>query len=368
MSRFITVAIHTYERALALRALLENEGITVELNNVNLEVPGFSSGVRVRIPETDLPLALRIIENKELFIHPGSNAKVHTILVPVDLSENSFKAACVAANIATTINARIEFLYSYIDPYIAGKVQFTDSLSYDIGEAGDRQLIAVNARKLLENFSDRVRSAMKTGQIPAIAIGQNVAEGVPEDAIIEYAKDNAPALIVMGTRGADKKDKDLIGSVTAEVLDEGRFTVLTVPEPLSVDQSLKPRNILFMGNLDQDDILAIDMLYRLFGTTDASVTIVHLPGRRRFSTTAADKALRRLSDYCRANFNHYHFETVPVRPDDGEKEFERLQEKYNFDLIALPNRHRNAFSRLLKPGLAHKILFRTDIPMLVIPV
>ena len=103
-----------------------------------------------------------LIENKELFIHPGSNAKVHTILVPVDLSENSFKAACVAANIATTINARIEFLYSYIDPYIAGKVQFTDSLSYDIGEAGDRQLIAVNARKLLENFSDRVRSANRS--------------------------------------------------------------------------------------------------------------------------------------------------------------------------------------------------------------
>ena len=46
--RFITVAIHTYEKALALRSLLESEGIDVELNNVNLEVPGFSSGVRVR--------------------------------------------------------------------------------------------------------------------------------------------------------------------------------------------------------------------------------------------------------------------------------------------------------------------------------
>ena len=61
MARYITVAIHTYEKAIALRRQLENEGIAVELNNVNLEVSGFSSGVRVRIPETDLPLALRII-------------------------------------------------------------------------------------------------------------------------------------------------------------------------------------------------------------------------------------------------------------------------------------------------------------------
>lgn len=368
MSRYITVAIHTYEKAIALRTLLENEGIAVELNNVNLEVPGFSSGVRVRIPENDLPLALRIIENKELFVHGGSDKKDHIILVPVDLSENSFKAACVAANIASSLHAHIEFLYSYIDPYIAGNVQFTDSLSYDIGEAGAREQIVVNARRLLHNFYERVRTAMKKGHIPVVKAGQNVLEGVPEDAIIEYAKDKAPSLIVMGTRGADKKEKELIGSVTAEVLDEGRFTVLTVPEPLEIEQSLNPRNILFMGNLDQDDILAMDALYRLFGSSAASVTIVHMPVRRRFTQSAADKALRRLSDYCSNNFEHYHFMTVPINQTDGEKEFEELQNKNKFDLIVVPNRHRNAFSRLFNPGLAHKILFRTDIPMLVIPV
>ncbi len=79
MSRFITVAIHTYERALSLRSILENEGIEVELNNVNLEVPGLSSGVRVRIREEDLPLALRIIENAELFgvNSSGSDSVTH---------------------------------------------------------------------------------------------------------------------------------------------------------------------------------------------------------------------------------------------------------------------------------------------------
>lgn len=198
--RFITVAIHTYEKALALRSLLESEGISVELNNVNLEVPGFSSGVRVRIPETDLPLALRIIENKELFLHPtGADAKVHTVLVPVDLSENSFKAACVAANLAHTIKGKMVFLYSYIDPYIAGNVQFTDSFTYEVGETGAREQMVVNARKLLHNFYERVRNAMKKGHIPVVKAEQVVVEGVPEDAIVNYAKDKAPYIIVMGS-------------------------------------------------------------------------------------------------------------------------------------------------------------------------
>ena len=69
-TRLITVAIHTYDKAVALRSLLESEGIKVTLQNVNLEHPTVSSGIRVRILESDLPLALRIIENHEIFVSP----------------------------------------------------------------------------------------------------------------------------------------------------------------------------------------------------------------------------------------------------------------------------------------------------------
>jgi len=154
--RYITVAIHTYEKAIALRSLLESEGISVELNNVNLEVPGFSSGVRVRIPEHDLPLALRIIENKELFAQPAGEQPVeHTYLVPVDFSEKSFKAAEVAAHLAAQKGARLKFLYSYIDPYVDGNVQLTDTLSYEIGERGAREALGANAESLMRNFAER---------------------------------------------------------------------------------------------------------------------------------------------------------------------------------------------------------------------
>lgn len=367
--RYITIAIHTYEKALSLRSLLEHEGITVELHNVNLEVPGFSSGVRVRIPEADLPLALRIIENKELFAQPGADKPVdHRILVPVDFSENSFRAAVVAANLGASRGESLQFLYSYIDPYIAGNIQLTDSLSYDVGEPGARQALGDNASRLMANFCERFRSAMKRGEIPVVKFGSHVCEGVPEDAIIDFAKSKLPGLIVMGTRGAAKKEKDMIGSVTAEVLDEGRFTVLTVPEPFDESKLLHPENILFFSNIDQDDILAMDTLYRLFASREANVTIVHMPSRKRLSMTSTGKALGRLSDYCRDNFKRYHFVTVPMRENCYAKDFDELNAKHSFDLVVVPNHRRNAFSRLFNPGLAHKLLLHTDIPLLVIPV
>lgn len=370
MSRYITVAIHTYEKALALRSLLESEGIAVELNNVNLEVPGFSSGVRVRIPESDLPLALRIIENKELFRADNGDDRVdnHSLLVPVDLSEKSLKAACIAAEIAARKKQSITLLYSYMDPYISGNVSFTDVVSYETNLPGTRESIEAEAHSLMKNFAERFRSLMKKGEIPVVRIRTKVVEGVPEDAIIEYAKIDMPPLIVMGTRCASQKGLDMIGSVSAEVLDEGRFTVLTVPEPIEIEKSFQPENILFMSNLDQDDILAMDALYRLFPTGTAKVSIVHIPKKKRLSEQSTDKAIRRLSDYCCNNFSHFHFVSVPVTSDNSEKEFAKLNEKHKFDLVVVPNRHRNAFSRLFNPGLAHKILFHSDIPMLVIPV
>ncbi|MDE7136782.1 MAG: universal stress protein, partial [Muribaculaceae bacterium] len=89
--RLITVAIHTYDKAVALKNLLEHEGVIAVLQNVNLSTPVVSSGVRVRIKESDLPLALRIIENYDIFIDNAGTDDEHQkmVLVPIDFSDYS---------------------------------------------------------------------------------------------------------------------------------------------------------------------------------------------------------------------------------------------------------------------------------------
>ena len=60
--KLVTLAIHTFEKAQILKTILETEGIEVYIHNVNQIQPVVSAGVRVRIKESDLPHALRIIE------------------------------------------------------------------------------------------------------------------------------------------------------------------------------------------------------------------------------------------------------------------------------------------------------------------
>ena len=53
--KLVTLAILTYSKAQILKSVLESEGIESYIHNVNLIQPVISSGVRVRIKESDLP-------------------------------------------------------------------------------------------------------------------------------------------------------------------------------------------------------------------------------------------------------------------------------------------------------------------------
>ncbi len=61
--KLVTLAILTYAKAQILKNVLENEGIETYIHNVNQIQPVVSSGVRVRIKESDLPHALKITES-----------------------------------------------------------------------------------------------------------------------------------------------------------------------------------------------------------------------------------------------------------------------------------------------------------------
>ena len=96
--KLVTLAILTYAKAQILKNVLEAEGIEAYIHNVNLIQPVISSGVRVRIKESDLPHALQIIESstwlaedivKEQEESNKERNKQKKVLIPVDFSDYS---------------------------------------------------------------------------------------------------------------------------------------------------------------------------------------------------------------------------------------------------------------------------------------
>lgn len=369
--RLITVAIHTYDRAVALKNLLEKEGINAVLQNVNLEEPTVSSGVRVRIDESDLPLALRVIENMDIFVSRDvdENSDDNVILVPVDFNDRTMNAVRVAFELAHNHSLDIKFLHTYIDPRPTLNVQLTPSLNYDIGDDKFRRQLEATAKTRMSHFADRVRDMLKAGLLPLVKFTTIVIEGVPEDAIVDYSKSHPPYMIVMGTRCAAQKEAEMIGSVASEVLDKCGCTVLTIPETASLDLDKNLRNIVFLTNLEQEDILALDTMARIFNEISAHVDIVPIPGRKRlFEIRSSRESADRLIEYCKINFGRFSFDQRRIDLEGDIDQLKTLTERNDVDLIVLPHKRKNVFARFFNPGLAHKILLSTDIPMLVIRV
>lgn len=374
-SRLITVAIHTGDRAIELKNQLEAEGIPVTLQNVNLEHPTVSSGMRVRIPETDLPLALRIIENQDIFRSYDEEHRQtdRSFLVPVDFSDYSLQAACAAFRIAQAHKGEIVLLNSYIDPYLGSNMQLTDALTFDISaEADARRKVEQSAHAQMRHFTRQIRELIKNGTIPPVKFTTTIAEGVAEDAIDEYAKLNTPYMIIMGTRGTERKAAEMIGSVSAEVINRCRCTVLTIPETFHPSEKASPHKVLFLCNFDQGDILALDTVARIFNRSDAEVIMAQVDGRRRIldrMNTPAPAEVERLVSYCSKNYPRFTFSTMNVTVDRGLDALRTVLTDNNVDLIVIPHRHRRSIlGRLLNHGLSQQLILGTDIPMLVIRV
>lgn len=369
--RLITVAIHTYDRALELKSLLESEGVEVALQNVNLESPVVSSGIRVRIHEFDLPVALRIIENPEIFkpAQETKSSKSPLVIVPVDFSDYSERACTVAFRMAELHKAEILLIHSYVDPMYDSMSKLSDMMSFD-AQAADidaRTMIEDEAKRQMNNLSDHLVKEIKSGSLPAVKFRYEITEGVPEETINQYAKDRHPLLIVMGTRGSGTKERELVGSVTAEVLDTCRYPVLTIPESVNFARYKRIRHLIFFSNFDQEDILAIDAMFHLFPVDSLNVTLVKIPGKKCDPATETS-SLKNLADYCAGHYSQHQFTTDILSVASMEDDFRRLTAKESDMLIAVPNKKKNIFARLFNPGIAHRLLFHADIPMIVIPV
>jgi len=362
----IIFAVHTPEYAQKLKSLLESEGIIVSTSPIGAEFNNMIQGVRVMVKSTDLAQAMRVVENKDIFQQvpqDDDENKKGEILVPVDFAAYSYQAIIQAFRLANSLNLDIVLFHTYLDPTTTAKIHLSEFYSYTAAAAKEAEQVKRVEDEAMVRLEARIRSDIKNGLIPAVRFSRVLKEGVPEDAILDYAKLNRPELIVMGTRDSVQKERDLIGSISAEVLDACKEITMTIPASCSNFNILNVNKIVFFAQLNQRDIIGLDRISRFFPDKQLNISLTHIPTRSdKFINPA--KALTGLADYARRRFPNFLIERPKYSPEMPTKGLE----DFKFDLAVVVNRKRNPISRLFNPGLAHKILFHEDFPMMVIPV
>ena len=368
--KLVTLAILTYAKAQILKNVLENEGIETYIHNVNQIQPVVSSGVRLRIKESDLPHALKITESSAWLsedVVGGESPKVeeesNKILIPVDFSNYSLKACEFGFNFAQKMNAEAVLLHVYFTPIYASSLPYGDVFNYQLADEENVKSILQKVHADLNSLSDKIKEKVTSGEFPNIKYTCVLREGIPEEEILRYAKEYRPRIIIMGTRGKNQKDIDLIGSVTAEVIERSRVAVLAIPEKTPFKQLSEAKRIAFITNLDQRDLIAFDSLIHSLEPLHFAVSLIHLTDVK---DTWDEVKLGGIKEYFNKQYPELDIKYDVVMNDDLLNSLENYIKTNQIDIMTLTSYKRNIFSRLFNPGIARKMIFHSDTPLLVI--
>lgn len=136
------------------------------------------------------------------------------ILVPIDFSEQSEKAATAACALAAKTGATVHLLHAYVIPVESVGLALTVSQKYV------EQFVSESKAQLQE---------LAAKLCPDASIGPLLVEsGDPREVIVHKAKDLKAELIVMGTHGRRGIIHALMGSVAESVARTAPCSVLVV--------------------------------------------------------------------------------------------------------------------------------------------
>ncbi len=373
--KLVTLAILTYSKAQILKNVLENEGIETFIHNVNQIQPVISSGVRVRIQESDLPKALKIIESSAWLSDSvvGENNDddskknaTKQILIPVDFSDYSIKACGFGFNLAKTLNAEVILLHVYFTPIYTSSLPYSDVFNYQLDDDEMVRTIMQRVHIELNHLSDVIKEKISSGEFPDVKYSCVLREGIPEDEILNYSKEKMPFVIIMGTRGKNQKEIDLLGSVTAEVIDRNRTMVFAIPEDTPFNSFSAVKHVGFITNFDQRDLIAFDTFFNNWNIFKFSVSLIYLADQKNIDDAKSKIKLDGIKEYFTKHYPNLDIQYDIVAYDDTLLSFDDYISKNKIDVITIVSYKRNIFARLFNPSIARKMIFHTDTPLLVI--
>jgi len=363
-NKLVTLAIRTSRRAEQIKQVLEKNHIATSIEHINVDAPLVEVGVRIRIKESDLPLALRLVEEREkAWEEEKKNAKTKNadvVLLPIDFSDFTEKEIDFAVHFAHALKAEIVLLHVYfVSPYsISNRGK---NKVYSI--AGSEQIRAALhlAKTERDALAAQIQMRMDTGEIPRVPFRFELKEGVPDDEIIDFCRKYHPRLVVMGTHGKSNST-ELIGSVTGEVLEACPAPVFAVPAKIACSSPEGLRRIAFLTNFEQKDLISIDSLLALFGKRKIEVFFLHVAERNE---TWDEIILGGIKNYFSTHYpkltTHYELLNAAHRTTA----LSQYLTNCHIDLLAFNTRRRNIFSRLLNPSLAYKMSLRSETPLFV---
>lgn len=267
------------------------------------------------------------------------------ILVPTDFSSTANTALRYAEALAQHWNASLDVIHIYNFEYLEQNLsdRLRNALREEKMEAAHRNFNEELKEMGLEN-SDRIEPVLR--------------EGYAGEETVEYAVDQEVDLIVMGTRKEHNTLEKIFGSVSTDVVRRAESPVLVVPEGASFE---KIEHIGYATDFNLADANAFDELKQFAKDFGAKLHLVHVTeeGDR-------DEMVSELSDKGWFESTEQDVSFTMLRDDSVIDGLDGFAKEKDLDIMAMFIPHRNFWERLFHRSFTRRMVFHSDLPLLIL--
>ena len=271
---------------------------------------------------------------------------IKTIVVAVDFSDSSFNAANYAASLANIFNAELVLVHAYMNPMAIDQLraELSGQLDKELSEVLE-DFMKENVEILQKKFTVKIDSFVKEG---------------PATSVLEECIQNTDAdLVVMGMKGKGKSSS-LFGSTTLAHIRKSRVPVLVIPEEAKF-KSIE--TITLASDFDEETGIGnYDLLKAIADRTKAYVQILNVRKKDlKLSPSEISGKLNTRFAFKEINHNFY-----TVEDDEVDEGIEDFLEDYPSDILVMLSRRHNFFKRVFGTIHTRKMIYETEIPLLIL--
>ncbi len=274
------------------------------------------------------------------------------ILLPTDFSENSRNTIRYALDFFVDIPVNFYFLHS------SGKdVHLKEEEPIFLNGNTAVKMVFQDARKKLDEEIEASKIYSKTIAHNFHPIFENT---LLVESIRKQLEEKQIDYILMGTKGASKKNRNEIGSNTSEVITKVKCPLLVIPENAKVN-SIK--NIAFITDyncLYRNRI--ISSLLEILNLQKAALRMLHIRSQNSsLSATQTDNK----------GFLHYFFKDTKhsfhfLENKNVESGIQDFVEIWEIDMFAIVAKNLNLIQRLLFKPTVHPLNYQSKVPFLIL--
>jgi len=368
--KMIILAVHTKGKAFRLKQVLESRGIPVYLEELPHEVKDEKQTERfaIKVNPAQVSKALTIIEEYKLF----SYNDVQTIqiddgrkriLVAVDFSSYSLKACKVAFSIAKEINAKVKILHVFNNIYYPSHIPFADTI-----KGKEHVGLLDKSRRRMLDLCLEIDKNITEGKLPSVNYSYSLREGIIEEEVESFINEYKPMLLVLGTRGKNNNQKNILGSVTADLIEMTNVPVLAIPENIPFEEDVKNvKHIAFFTNIHKRDLMSFDYLVNhLLPYKGLKITLVHVVVDNNNDTTLTEGELMGLKEYFNQKYPGLDIECKLIGNNDIISNIKKFIEGEKVNIVTINTRRRNIWGRIFIPSNSRKMLASLDVALLTL--